>query len=543
MNFRQQPARPAQLQPKVIRWRGKSWSIPDALALAVQQQRQGNFPAAAELFQLVLGKVPHSAELHNNLGVVRQQMQRWEEALASYNRALALKPDYANAHYNRGYLLKLLKRPEEALAGYDQAIAVKPDHAEAHNSRGVLLQELRRYEAALASYDRAIASNPHYAEAHNNRGTALMSLGKMPEAEKMFLKACELKPSFPDPWFNLASIRKHQNAGDAEVQRLRALLDAAGISPDAKEHLYFALGKIYDDCGLYDDAFACFQQANEIRNRLVTYNPAAVAQLTDAIREVFTKDFLAGPFAFGSESRSPIFIVGMPRSGTTLLASILSNHPAVAAAGELSTMDELAARLPELTGQTQPYPQAGRHVDAAVATRLANDYENRLRRDVGAAVPFVIDKNPLNFRHLGLIALLFPQARIIHCTRSPLDTALSNYFQRFPLQLDYAFDLQNIGHFYREYVRLMEHWRQIPNLKITEVSYTDMVLHTEATARRLLEFLGLDWDERCLAPHTNPFPVETASQWQARQPIYQDSLERWRHYEKHLGPLKEMLPA
>ena len=153
----------------------------------------------------------------------------------------------------------------------------------------------------------------------------------------------------------------------------------------------------------------------------------------------------------------------------------------------------------------------------------------------------MIDKNPLNFRHLGLITLLFPQARILHCTRQPLDTCLSNYFQRFPLHLDYCFDLRNIGHFFGQYARLMEHWRTIPNLKMFEVRYEDMILRTEATARAALEFLGLEWDERCLTPHTNRYAVETASQWQVRQPIYQRSLERWRHYEKHLGALRSFL--
>jgi hypothetical protein len=161
---------------------------------------------------------------------------------------------------------------------------------------------------------------------------------------------------------------------------------------------------------------------------------------------------------------------------------------------------------------------------------------------VAASVPHVIDKNPLNFRHVGLIHLLFPRARIVHCTRQPLATCLSNYFQCFPLHMDFSFHLHNIGHFYREYARLMAHWHAQPSLNLIDVAYEDVILNTERTARRLLEFLGLEFDSRCLATHTNHFPVETASQWQVRQPIYQDALENWRHYEKHLRPLMEMLP-
>jgi len=531
-----------QAEP-AIRWRGKRFPIAAACALAIQEHRLGNFQSVAEIYGLVLAKVPGYAEGHNNRGVVLQLLKRYDEALACYDKAIVLKPDYANAHFNRATTLKKLARLDEALAAYDRAIALKPDHAEAHNNRGVLLQELRRYEESLASYDRVIAVRPDHAEAYNNRGIVLMSLGDMAEAEKMFARAAELKRDFPDPLFNLAIIRQHQNADTAEAGNIRALLEKPGLAAGDKEHLFFTLGKIYDDCGRYDEAFEYFRQANEIRNSGVKYDGKVVEKLTGEIIEVFSKEFLAREFGFVPEIRSPLFIVGMPRSGTTLLASILSNHPAVGMAGELPTLGDLAAHLGEFTASGVAYPAAAEYITPAVATRVITEYEKRLRRDVGPGKAQVIDKNPLNFRHVGLIAMLFPQARIIHCRRQPLDTCLSNYFQRFPLSLDYAFDLRNIGHFYGQYARLMEHWRTIPRLKMLEVSYEDTILNTEKTARAMLEFIGLEWDARCLAPHTNPIPVETASQWQVRQPIYQRALERWRHYEKHLGPLREMLPV
>lgn len=543
----QRPANSPHKPGKVtIPWHGKALTIAEAGAAAIQEQRQGNLQAAVDIFNLILAKFPNSAELHNNRGAILHMMMRYEEALASYDKAIALKPDYANAHFNRASVLKQMNRFEEALAGFDKAIALNPGHAEAHNNRGALLQDMRLHDKAIASYDQAIAARPDYAIAYNNRGTALLSKGDMREAEKMFRKALELKPDFSDPLHSLVNMRRYRDAkdaGNADMKDIRALLTRANVTPEEKEHLYFALGKIYDDCGLYDEAFESFRQANQIRNTFVSYQAGEVTKLTDGIIEVFSRDFLGQRFAFASDSKLPLFIVGMPRSGTTLLANILSNHPAIATAGELPDMADYAMHLGELMKEKTPYPQAAKQITPEIAKQIISQYEKRLNRDAKGDVSYVIDKNPLNFRHVGFISILFPQARMIHCTREPLDTGLSNYFTRFPLTLDYAFDLQNIGHFYREYARLMEHWRMIPALKIMDASYENMILHTEQTARAVLDFLGLEWDERCLAPHTNPSPVETASQWQVRQPIYQNSLERWRHYEKHLGPLKEILAA
>lgn len=521
--------------------RGRSYSLAEAAALAASEQNLGNFQSAVDIYDFILAHVPNQAVIYNNQGALLQKLKRYDEALAGYNRAIVLKPDYANAHYNRGLLFKELSQPGSALASLDQAIALKPDHAEAHNSRGIILQGLKRFDEAVASYDRAIAAKPDYAEAVNNRGTAMVSRGDMLEAEKMFFKAFALKPDFADPLYNLANIRKYQNVDHPDVNDIRALLGRPGISPADRESLYFTLGKIYDECDRYPEAFEYYRQANHLRNAHVSYDPAGVVKLTNELIEVFSPEFLAGPFPFGSDSRAPLFIVGMPRSGTTLLASILSNHPAISTAGELTTLADLASGLSQEVKTGMPYPQAARHLTSSLTARLIRDYEARLKRDVKPEISYVIDKYPLNFRHLGLIAMLFPKAAILQCTRHPLDTGLSNYFQRFPLLLDYCFDLRNIGHFYGEYVRLMEHWHKIPTLRLMDVSYEDMILKTEEVARRALDFLGLEWDPRCLSPHTNPGAVESASQWQVRQPIYRHSLERWRHYEKQLAPLIELI--
>jgi tetratricopeptide (TPR) repeat protein len=559
-----------------IQFRGKSYTLEDASALAIKEHKLGNSQVATEIYHLIISRAPDHADAYNNRSVVLHSLMRYDEALICCNKAVALKPDFAKAHNNRGVTLHALKRYDEALASYDNAIALKPDYAEVYSNRGITLQDMTRYDEALASYDKAIALKPDYAEAHNNRGNALHSMkkydealasydnvialkpnlvspycnrgitlvgqGNMPDAEKMFHKALAISPDCPNALFNLTQIREYRTADCEDAQKILTLLKTTNASRSDRDYLYFSLGKIYDDCGLYDKAFECYQQANQIFNATVSYKPDQLTALTDSIIDVFSRHFLAQSFSFASSSRQPLFIVGMPRSGTTLMASILSNHRSVDTAGELPTIIDSILSLPKLIGNGMSYPQAVKHLTPAIATQVINNYEQRLRRDSFADAIYIIDKQPLNFRHLGFISMLFPKARIIHCTRHPLDTGLSNYFQRFSMHYQYAFDLRNIGHFYGEYEKVMEHWRQSLPQSMIEIRYEDMISNTEEIVRKALDLLGLEWDEHCLAPHTNPCAVETASKWQVRQPIYNKSVGRWRHYEKHLTPLKEALP-
>ncbi|HEU5397584.1 MAG TPA: sulfotransferase [Verrucomicrobiae bacterium] len=538
-----QPERknPAGIQP--IRWRGKLISVTEACLLAARQQTLGNFPAAVELYDAAIVRLPRQPEIHSNRGALLQLMGRHEEALASYDRAIALKPDYANAHYNRAAALKQLGRLEEALAGYDRAIALKPDHVEAHNNRASLLQQLGRYDEALAAYERVIALRPGYAIGHNNLGIALMNQGRMREAEPLFRRAIELQPDLVDPLYNLVQIRRYPQVENDETKRINTLLADPGLAPEKREQLYFAQGKLHDDCGLYDEAFDDYRKANEIRNAAARYDAVGVTRLVDALIRAFPHGLRPPASASMSGGFEPLFLVGMPRAGTTLLASALSNHPAIALAGELPTISELAGKLSALTGEAATYPDAVARMSPSVAQQLARDYETRLCRNVGSTARYIIDKNPLNFQHLGFIAALFPGAKIIHCRRDALDTCLSNYFQRFPLNLAYCFDLKNIAHFYSEYVRLMDHWQKVFGDGLVEVRYEELVTRTAETLQPLVARLGLGWDERCLTPHTNPAPMETASHWQVRQPIYHRSIGRWRHYERFLTPLKQTLPA
>ncbi len=557
----------------VVHIHGHSYGMDEANALAMKEHTAGNLQAAAEIYRLIITKFPGVAEVHNNLGITLQDMRyypealmaynqaialkpvlaeaynnrgvtlgdmlRYAEALESYDQAIALKPDYAAAYCNRGIVLQALKRSQEALTSYDKATMLKPDYAEAYNNRSVALQQIKLYDEAMENCERALTIKPGYADAYNNLGIVQMNKGNTQEAEKAFRKALALRPVFTDAAYNLSNISKYKDANHPDRQAIQAMLTRTGLSAQEKEQLLFALGKILDDCKQYDEAFQCYQLANRIRNTTVAYSAKKITDFVTITAEIFTPDFLSNSFGF--EDKSPLFIIGMPRSGTTLMASILSSHHAVATAGELTTVTELTQRLKQKTGSDASYPEAVKHITPALAAQMVEEYLYALRRDTGPEPTYVIDKYPLNFMHLGLITQMFPKAHIIHCIRHPLDTGLSNYFQRFALNYDYCFDLQNIGHFYGQYMRIMDYWRTVLPIPILDIRYEEMVGNTEPMVRKVLDYLGLEWDARCLSPHTNPYAVETASQWQVRQPIYKQSMQRWQHYEKQLAPLKEIL--
>jgi tetratricopeptide (TPR) repeat protein len=501
----------------------------------------GRFADALASFERAIALKPDYAAAINNRGLLLRELKRYAEAVASFDRAIALAPGSAMLHVNRGVTLREMKLVDQALASCEKAIALQPDYAEAHDARAAALAQLKLFDPALASSDRAIALNPDLADAYQTRGVILVSKGNMREAETMFLKALALRPQSALPLLSLTRIRKYRDPNHEHVAAIRRLLDRSDVVPADREPLYFALGKIYDDCGCHDDAFACYRQGNRLCNAAAAYDARQVTEMTDGIIEVFSDEFFERRLPCGSQSRSPLFVIGMPRSGTTLLASMLSNHRSIATAGELPTIGEFTRDLAGLVDGGVPYPRGAERLSGDGARRLADSYEKRLRRDVGTDMPLVIDKNPLNFRDAGFIALLFPNARFLHSTRDPLDTCVSNYFQHFSLTYAYSFDLANIAHFYREYERLMNHWRKLLPGKIVDIDYQEMVGNTERVARKALEWLGLEWDDNCLTPHTNRYAVETASNWQVRQPIYGDSVGRWRHYARHLGPLREAL--
>jgi tetratricopeptide (TPR) repeat protein len=521
----------------------------------------GQHEAAVDLIGRAVGLNGRVAHYHNNLGAALLALGRLDQALASLQVALSLDPNYPEAHCNAGNVFRAQGHPESAAACYTRALAINPRLPDAHNNLGVILQAEGRLQEAVSCYRQALALSPAYADAYHNLSCALLEDGRDEEALPFIHKAIELNPAYGDAYYNLANTYKAAGRFDEAiacfrqilalnprhcaayrglsvcktftevdlplVSQMEALAQQADVQADTASDLHFALGKVYDDLQRFDEAFAHYRQGNALERRKYVYEPASHEDNISRIMDTFSGDFFAQRRSWGTASELPVFIVGMMRSGTTLVEQIISSHPAVHGAGELDFWGKRAAPLLE---------DYARLAVEEVST-WAGDYLRTLQAMAPEAIR-VTDKMPHNFLHLGLIHLALPHARIIHCRRDPIDTCLSIYFRKFGEAHPYAYNLEDLASFYEQYQRLMAHWRSVlPPECLLEVDYEDLVSDQEKISRHLIDFCGLEWDTACLAFHRNERKIKTASNWQVRQPIYGTSVGRWKRYEKFIGPL------
>lgn len=501
-------------------------------------QRQGRAEEAAGQYRRALEADPRFLPAYNNLGVVLLGLGQAEAAIDTYRKALAIEPDLPDVLVNLGNALRDRDELDEAIDCYRRALDITDRSAQTHYNLGVALKEQGDVEGAIACYRRALEIDPKHAKAHNNLGMALQASGRFEDADASYRTALEIRPGYAMACKNLVSLGRVE-PDDPLTGRIEALLEGNELSDGDSRLLHFALGKCFDDTGDYDRAFRHYQAANDIHETRRPFDPGVFTAITDRLIETFGQTFFEAKAGFGSESERPVFIVGMPRSGTTLIEQILASHGQVHGAGELSNFNRMAADLPALLGAGLSYPDCAAAIDRERARGLAQGYLDHLAR-IGGDATRVTDKMPRNFRHLGLIALLLPRARVIHCRRESMDVCLSCYAQDFLAQ-PFSHDLGHIGLYYREYERLMAHWRAVLPLPVLEVRYEALVSDPEGVSRGMIEFCGLDWDPACLDFHRTQRPILTASLWQARQPLYDSAIGRWKNYEAHLAPLKAAL--
>jgi tetratricopeptide (TPR) repeat protein len=511
---------------------------------------------------------PGFADAHNNLGNALLQLRQVDEAVKSYRRALEIKPDFADAHSNLGNALRDLGRLHEALASYRRALGIRPELAEAHNNLGNVLLDLILLDEAAACYQRALALKPDYANAHTALGMVLRQQGCTAEAEascrralaiephsaeglaflaeihadrgqfaaaeELFRTALAIDPDLPAAWAGIARYRR-MGGDDACWLEAAQRLAGKGLPVRHEINLRYAIGKYFDDVKDYARAFDSYRLANELAKRYgARHDPQQLTRLIDQVAVSYDRQWLSQSRTQTIPSERPVFIVGMPRSGTTLAEQILASHPAVFGAGELPFWNDASrgyeASMLDGTGNPR------------TLSALAGEYLRQLA-DLSADAPRVVDKMPTNYLNLGLIHAALPNARIVHMRRNPIDTCLSIFFQNFSISHAYANDLEDLAHYYTEYSRVMAHWHAtLPERTILDVSYEALVDDSEAWSRKMLEFIGLPWDPRCLDFHRTERTVITPSKWQVRQKISKSSAGRWRNYASFVGPLRHLMP-
>jgi len=429
----------------------------------------------------------------------------------------------------------------EAAGCYRETLRLRPDNPLAHFNLGTTLVADHQPEQAMASFREALRQQPGLALAHANLGHLLLEEGRREEGAACFREALRHDPACANA---LAAVAFHglYPLTDVELARMRALLADPRLDPDDGARLHFGLGHFQDRAGACDAAFAHFRQANALRRQVFrkvgkAFDPEDHRGWIDRIIATCDAAYFRRAQGMGRDSERPVFIVGMPRSGTSLVEQILASHPDVFGAGELLEISTLTRQLPSRLGIAERYPDCLHLLHPAVAGAMADQYVEHIDKRNSTAAR-VTDKMPNNFQFLGLIAVLFPRARVIRCVRDPADVCFSCYVHDFK---DWTSDLGNLGRYYRDYDRLMVHWRSVLPVPLLEVVYEELIEDPEAVSRRLVTFCGLEWDDRCLAFHQNQRAVRTASLLQVRQPVYKGAVGRWRRYAAHLQPLVEAL--
>jgi tetratricopeptide (TPR) repeat protein len=494
---------------------------------------QGQLEAASASYSRALALNANDVEALNNLGTVLRDLGKLREALSLYARAIELEPRRAESHCNLGHALLEVQRIDEAAASYTRALALQPDYALAHLSLGTVYRLQGRAADAEASCRAALAIDSRNIEALSLLGELRADSGQFAESEQIFQRAIGIDPGFPFAFFSIATHRKMTSGDSAWLKGAQDLV-AKRLPLRHQISLRYALGKYFDDVGQYEHAFSHYRQANELTKGYgAHYDREKLTRRADAIIASFDAASIRQRQSLGLASERPVFIVGMLRSGTSLTEQILASHPAVFGAGELTFWQSAFAAY-EAAGLEA---QAG----ASLIPRMARDYLERLTALSGDTLR-VVDKMPANFMNAGLIHAAFPQARIIHMRRHPIDTCLSIYFQYFSNIHPYANDLGDLAHYYSEYVRLTDHWRaSLPATSLLEIPYEGLIEDQEGWTRRMLAFIGLPWDPKCLEFHQTDRVVITTSKWQVRQKISSTSVGRWHNYEQFVGPLRSLV--
>lgn len=515
---------------------------PDALhLLGLIAYRHEQYPLALKLISEALARRQHFPQALANLGGVLLAMREWATAIDALEAALRQDPtqigaisNLATAYLERGDL-------DAAERWFRKVLRHAPKRAIAWNNLGNVYRRREAWRRAERCLRRASRLDARYADPWKNLGSVLLAQGRLEEAEGAFREALTLSPGDVEALTGLAQSKRFE-PGDGDLSLFpKAATRVSNWTDERRAQFFFGWGKALDDARRFADAFNCFEQGNAVRARQRPYQAQAYSRLVDAIEATFPRASVDALQASGSDDASPVFILGMPRSGTTLVERILASHPQVLAGGELPAMTTAMAE-----GSERPLHEYYAQWLATLEQQALEGVAARYLAARPGPAPHetrVTDKMPGNTLHVGLIRLAFPRARILHCVRDPLDVCLSCYQKDFNEGQSFSFSMSGLAARFRDYARLMEFWRSVFPDGWLDVPYEDVTMEPEAWSRRLVDYVGLPWDDACLTPHRSQGAVLTASAWQVRQPVYRSSAQRWRRYEAQLASLREALGA
>jgi tetratricopeptide (TPR) repeat protein len=509
---------------------------PDALQLlGMVAYQEGRNQAALEMLNQAVALDPTNEAAFINQGTVLHATGEFVGAAASYRKALEINPDSFEALNNLGNALAESGDAEAAASAYEKALAIQPDAPVSLVNFAIALCDLNRPDDAIASADRAIALKPDYAEAYNTRGNALGMVGRLDDAMASYRQALAIKPAFAEALWHVARLKEFSER-DHDIEAMEVLVEQATTTDTQRMHLSFSLCKAFEDLHQYDDAYHYLETANRLKRATLNFDIASAEQHFAATAATFSEEFFLQHADSGLGDETPVFIVGMPRSGSTLVEQILSSHHDVHGAGELSTLRSV------VSGYFGPFncgnPIDGVHAMASRKIRQAGeDYMSAVRR-IAPERRFVTDKMLHNFELIGMIRLLFPKAKVINCTRDPVDNCFSLYKIHFSANAyHYAYDPIEIAKYYKLYTALMAHWAKVLPGFVFNVGYEDLVENQRDVTESLLDYCGLDWDEGCMSFHKTARTVKTASFAQVRKPVYQSSVGLAQQYRTHMSAM------
>ena len=536
---------------------------------------RGEFDKALECFQAALQLNRSQPEVLYHASKALHAMCQTREAISALREAILLNPNESKYYTALGECLHREDKFDAAEHVYRRAMVIDPYNASVLNGLANVLTSKRQFAESIQYYQRAVSLEGTNLDVRLNLAHALVEIGDLDEAWRQCELIVEADPDYVGPYLCMGTIKRIMGSGeeaaelfrtairrnprvgycyrqltsaktltqdDPEIPEMKRLLADDRLANSERVELHFALGKAYEDLQEYDLSFEHLAKANRMHRDRLNFDVSMHMKLMSRVTSIFSEDFIRNPnLPFGSGSECPVFIVGVPRSGTTLVEQIIASHPQAAAGGETGALiDVVTTELPKIIGLGIEFPECSRAIRSPDAKQIASMYLERLTEHTPHARR-VTDKLPLNFILVGIISILFPQAKIIHCRRDPVDTCLSCFFQMFANGHEYTYDLIEMGRWYQAYEAMMSHWRQVLPDRMLEIQYEDLVANQEAKTRKIVDHIGLPWDDRCLSYYENRQPVQTASNVQVKQPIFTTSIGRSEPYKKHLQPLLQAL--